>query len=49
MEAVRLFSSISPVYQALVATLFTWFVTALGAAVVFLKKATPTARPSGRL
>jgi ZIP family zinc transporter len=38
MEAVRLFSSISPVYQALVATLFTWFVTALGAAVVFLKK-----------
>ncbi|MCD6182742.1 MAG: ZIP family metal transporter [Thermovirga sp.] len=38
MELIKLFGTISPVYQALVGTLFTWFVTALGAAVVFLKK-----------
>lgn len=30
------FSSLSPILQALLATLFTWFVTALGAAMVFL-------------
>jgi ZIP family zinc transporter len=32
------FSSLHPVLQALVATLFTWFLTALGAAVVFVFK-----------
>lgn len=31
-------SGLSPIMQALVATLFTWFVTALGAATVFLAK-----------
>jgi ZIP family zinc transporter len=30
------FSSLSPILQALLGTLFTWFVTALGAAMVFL-------------
>lgn len=30
------FASLSPILQALLATLFTWFVTALGAATVFL-------------
>ena len=34
MESITL----SPPIQALLATIFTWFVTALGAAVVFLKK-----------
>ena len=29
-------SGINPVFQALLGTLFTWFMTALGAAVVFL-------------
>ena len=33
---VRWFVSLNPVVQALIATLFTWFVTAAGAAVVFL-------------
>lgn len=32
------FLGLSPVYQALVGTLFTWFMTAAGAAVVFLFK-----------
>ncbi|GAB4293533.1 MAG: ZIP family metal transporter [Myxococcota bacterium] len=32
------FSSFHPVFQAFLATLFTWFVTALGAAAVFLTK-----------
>ncbi|AQL55674.1 ZIP family metal transporter [Abyssicoccus albus] len=32
------FQSLDAVYQALIATLFTWFVTALGASVVFLFK-----------
>ena len=32
------FSGLSPLWQALLATCFTWFVTALGAAVVFLFK-----------
>jgi zinc transporter, ZIP family len=32
------FASLSPIYQALIATLFTWFVTALGAGVVFFSK-----------
>ena len=32
------FSNISPVLQALIATLFTWFVTAAGAALVFFFK-----------
>ncbi len=38
------FAGLSPVVQALLATLFTWFVTALGAGVVFLAK-----RPSRKL
>jgi len=33
------FTGLSPVLQALIATLFTWFVTALGAALVFFFKA----------
>ena len=32
------FTGLNPVMQALVATLFTWFVTALGAALVFFFK-----------
>jgi ZIP family zinc transporter len=32
------FQSLSPVYQALAATLFTWFITALGAGLVFFFK-----------
>lgn len=32
---IESFKGLSPVYQALVATLFTWFVTALGASLVF--------------
>ena len=32
------FIGLSPVYQALLATLFTWFVTALGAGIVFFFK-----------
>jgi len=32
------FVGLSPVTQALFATLFTWFVTALGAAMVFFFK-----------
>ena len=32
------FSTLSPILQAFIATLFTWFVTALGAGAVFLKK-----------
>lgn len=32
------FTSLDPVFQALLATLFTWFVTALGAATVFIFK-----------
>lgn len=32
------FSQLSPIYQALLATGFTWFVTALGAATVFLTR-----------
>lgn len=35
---VNWFLELSPVYQALVATLFTWFVTAVGAAMVFFFK-----------
>lgn len=35
---VEWFTDLSPVLQALMATLFTWFVTALGAAMVFLFK-----------
>ena len=35
---VNWFTGLSPVLQALVATLFTWFVTALGAALVFFFK-----------
>ncbi|MDP7666418.1 MAG: ZIP family metal transporter, partial [Candidatus Poseidoniia archaeon] len=32
------FYTIGPLYQALLATLFTWFVTAAGAALVFFTK-----------
>ena len=32
------FSGLHPVYQALLATLFTWFLTALGSALVFFFK-----------
>lgn len=32
------FSSFSPIIQALIATLFTWFVTALGASTVLFFK-----------
>ncbi len=32
------FSGLGPIYQALIATLFTWFVTALGAGLVFFFK-----------
>ena len=35
---VAWFTGLSPVLQALIATLFTWFVTALGAALVFFFK-----------
>jgi ZIP family zinc transporter len=35
---VNFFIQLSPVWQALIATTFTWFVTALGAAMVFLFK-----------
>ena len=35
---IDFFSGFSPIYQALVATLFTWLVTALGAALVFFFK-----------
>ena len=35
---VNWFLELSPVYQALVATLFTWFVTAVGASMVFFFK-----------
>jgi zinc transporter, ZIP family len=35
---VNSFAELNPVYQALLATLFTWGVTALGAATVFLTK-----------
>ena len=32
------FVSLNPIYQALIATLFTWFVTAVGASIVFFFK-----------
>jgi zinc transporter, ZIP family len=35
---IAYFSNLHPIYQALVATLFTWFVTALGAGLVFFFK-----------
>jgi ZIP family zinc transporter len=35
---IDFFSGLSPIYQALVATLFTWLVTAAGAALVFFFK-----------
>ena len=35
---IDFFTQLSPVWQALIATLFTWFVTALGAATVFFFK-----------
>ena len=38
MNLTQAFVNLSPVTQALVATLFTWGVTALGAAAVFLTK-----------
>jgi len=38
MDFINYFSNLSPVTQALFATLFTWFVTAAGAAMVFFFK-----------
>ena len=38
MDIINWFASQSPVFQALLATLFTWFLTALGAALVFFFK-----------
>lgn len=38
MDIVPWFKSLNPIIQALLATCFTWFLTALGAAVVFLAK-----------
>jgi len=35
---IEFFLEFSPIYQAIIATLFTWFVTALGAALVFFFK-----------
>ena len=35
---VNLFVNLNPVIQALIATIFTWFITLLGAALVFLFK-----------
>jgi ZIP family zinc transporter len=35
---IDFFSGLGPIYQALIATLFTWFVTALGASLVFFFK-----------
>lgn len=35
---IDFFSGLNPIYQALIATLFTWFVTALGAGLVFFFK-----------
>jgi len=32
------FSNLHPIYQALIATLFTWFMTALGSGLVFFFK-----------
>ena len=37
-QIINGFIHLSPVIQALLATLFTWFVTALGAAMVFFFK-----------
>jgi ZIP family zinc transporter len=38
MENVKLFEGLNPVTQAFIATLFTWFLTALGAGIVFFFK-----------
>ena len=39
MIILEYFANLNPIYQALIATTFTWFVTALGAFIVyFLKK-----------
>jgi len=38
MDIITWFKSLSPIIQALIATCFTWFVTALGASVVFLAR-----------
>ncbi len=35
---IDFFSGLNPIYQALIATLFTWFVTAAGAGLVFFFK-----------
>lgn len=35
---IEFFTGLSPIYQALVATLFTWFMTAVGAGLVFFFK-----------
>ena len=38
MESVTWFVNLGPITQALLATCFTWFITAAGAAMVFLSK-----------
>jgi zinc transporter, ZIP family len=35
---IAFFTDLEPIFQALVATAFTWFLTALGASSVFLTK-----------
>ncbi len=37
-EIINFFKDLHPILQALIATIFTWFLTALGAAGVFLKR-----------
>ena len=37
-DSLDWFSTVDPVVQALLATIFTWFMTALGAAMVFFFK-----------
>ena len=38
LAMINFFTHLSPIWQALIATTFTWLVTALGAATVFLFK-----------
>ncbi|MGD8954151.1 MAG: ZIP family metal transporter, partial [Desulfobacterales bacterium] len=38
MESINFFEGLNPVTQAFIATLFTWFLTALGAGLVFFFK-----------
>lgn len=38
MQTTIFFEALNPVTQAFIATLFTWFLTALGAALVFFSR-----------